>query len=114
MSNSYRDLIVWQQAVELVTYIYELTRHYPGDERFGLISQTQRAAVSVAANIAEGQGRNSARDFHHFLGNSRGSLTELETHLFIATNLRYITAKQRDEALQRTDRVLRLLNGLMN
>jgi four helix bundle protein len=114
MSNSYRDLIAWQQAVELVTYIYGVTDSFPGTERFGLTSQSQRSAVSVAANIAEGQGRNSARDFYHFLGNAKASLVELETHLFIAANLHYITIKTRDEALRRTDRVLRLINGLMN
>ncbi|HTK95980.1 MAG TPA: four helix bundle protein [Terriglobales bacterium] len=113
MSNSYRDLVVWQAAIELVTRIYRTTDSFPKQETYGLTAQIRRAAVSVPSNIAEGQGRNSAREFLQFLGHARGSLVEVETQLFIACNLAYITREQRSALLEESDRVSRLLNGLM-
>ena len=112
MSNSYRDLIVWQKAVALVTDVYRWTEPFPKHELYGLASQMRRAAVSAAANIAEGQGRNSRGEFLQFLGTSKGSLTELETHIEIATNLHYFSEGLRRDALQQTDEVSRLINGL--
>lgn len=112
MSNSYRDLIAWQKAVDLVTAVYRWTATFPADERFGLTSQMRRAAVSVAANIAEGQGRTSRREFHHFLSNARGSLLELETLIYVARNVQYFSQALQDEALAETDRVLRLVTAL--
>lgn len=113
MSNSYRDLVVWQAAIELVTKIYKTTANFPKQEIYGLTAQIRRAAVSVPSNIAEGQGRNSGREFLQFLGHAKGSLVEVETQLFIACNLAYITKEQRSALLQESDRVSRLLNGLM-
>jgi four helix bundle protein len=112
MSNSYRDLIAWQKAVALVTDVYRWTDKFPKDELYGLKSQMRRAAVSIAANIAEGQGRNTAGEFIQFLGTAKGSLVELETHFFIAANLAFISEPTRDSALARTDEVSRLVNGL--
>ena len=77
MSNSYRDLIAWQKAVVAVTKLYRATEAFPKHELYGLTSQVRRAAVSVVSNIAEGQGRNTPKDFQHFLGNAKGSLLEL-------------------------------------
>lgn len=82
--RSHRDLIVWQKAMALVTNVYGLTKAFPRDEIYGLTSQTRRAAASVPANIAEGQGRRLSGEFHQFLANSRGSLIELDTHLELA------------------------------
>ena len=112
MSNSYRDLIAWQKALALVTDVYRWTEGFPKSEVYGLTSQMRRAAVSVVANIAEGQGRNSRGEFVQFLGTAKGSLVELETHVFVAVNLGYFSAALRDEALNRTDEVSRLINGL--
>jgi four helix bundle protein len=82
--KSYKDLIVWQKAIELVKEIYKISKQLPSDERFILISQMTRAAISIAANIAEGWARNHKVEFVRFLNISFGSATELETHLIIA------------------------------
>jgi four helix bundle protein len=91
---SYRDLVAWQRAVELVTHVYRVTKTFPNDERFGLTSQLRRAAVSVPSNIAEGQGRFSRGEFKQFLGHARGSLLEMETQITIATNLGYLDIRE--------------------
>ncbi len=85
---------------------------FPADELYGLTSQTRRAAVSVAANIAEGQGRLSPRDFRKFLGQARGSLFELETHLLIARSLGYVEDAELNPVLQLLEDVARLINAL--
>ncbi|HEX4148238.1 MAG TPA: four helix bundle protein, partial [Pirellulales bacterium] len=77
--RNYRDLIAWQKAMDLVVMVYQLTREFPTEERYGLSQQLQRAAVSVASNIAEGQGRESIREFANFLSIAHGSLREVET-----------------------------------
>lgn len=77
--KSHRDLIAWQKAMDLTVLIYEITKTFPSDEKFGLISHIRRASSSIAANIAEGQGRRSSKEFQLFLTNARGSLLELDT-----------------------------------
>jgi four helix bundle protein len=89
--RGYKDLIVWQKAMQLVKSIYLLTRDFPSDERFGLISQMRRAAVSVASNIAEGQARHSTGEFIQFVSHAEGSVAELETQLLIAVELDFCT-----------------------
>ena len=113
MSNSYRDLVAWQVAVELVTNIYRSTESFPKHELYGLTSQIRRAAVSVPSNVAEGQGRNSPGEFQQFLGHAKGSLMELETQLIIARNLKYLAQTDLDALLKQSDRVSRLVNGLL-
>ena len=85
----YRDLTVWQKAMDLVVLIYELTRLFPKEETYALISQMRRAAISIPSNIAEGQRRKSQKDFCHFLDIAYGSGAELETHIEIAKRLGY-------------------------
>lgn len=82
--TSYKDLVVWQQAMDLAVATYEVSRQWPRDELYGLTSQARRAAVSVAANIAEGYGRENRGSYQQFLRMAQGSLKELETHLEIA------------------------------
>jgi len=82
--NNYKELKVWQKAVDLAVDIYETTQSFPGEEKFGLTSQIRRCAVSIPSNIAEGSGRNTKKDFNNFLGISYGSSCELETQLLIA------------------------------
>jgi four helix bundle protein len=113
MGRSYKDLIAWQKAMELVTTTYKSTARFPKDEQFGLTSQLRRAAVSIPSNIAEGQGRLSEKEFRHFLGLARGSLMEVETQFQIAQNLGYIEAEQTLELLRMSAEVGRILNGLM-
>jgi len=87
--RSYKDLVVWQKGMELVSRIYLITKRFPAAEQFGLTSQIQRAAVSIPANIAEGYGRNTKNEYANFLRIARGSLTELETLLLIARQQSY-------------------------
>ena len=89
--NRFKELLVWQKAVELTTDIYKLTEQFPKEEKYGLISQITRSAVSIASNIAEGAGRNSKAEFHQFLGIAIGSSFELETQLIVAKNLGYVS-----------------------
>ncbi|HET7056963.1 MAG TPA: four helix bundle protein, partial [Thermomicrobiales bacterium] len=86
--------MVWQQGIQLVNQVYRCTKSWPSHEMFGLTSQVRRAAVSVPANIAEGQGRNGQREFVNFLGIANGSLCELETLLVIARDQGYLAADQ--------------------
>jgi four helix bundle protein len=88
--STFRDLLIWQKSMEFVTEIYQHTKAFPNDEKYGLTSQLRRSAVSVPSNIAEGYGRNSSGDFHRFLNISMGSLFEIQTHLQIARNLEYL------------------------
>ena len=111
--KSHRDLIVWQKAVQLVVYLYEVTRTFPKEETYGLTSQIRRAATSIPANIAEGQGRRLAGEYQHFLGTARGSLWELDTHLEVSFLLNYITQQQYQELRSKMDEVGRMLNGLL-
>ena len=90
MSSSYRDLIVWQKAMDLTELMYGVTRNFPKEELCGLVSQLRRAAVSVASNIAEGQGRLTTGEFRHFLGLARGSLLEVETQVLLSERLRIL------------------------
>ena len=85
--KSYEDLAVWQKSVALATRLYRVTGQFSGEEKFGLISQIRRSATSIPANIAEGWGRGSTKEYIQFLVMARGSLMELETHLIIAHNL---------------------------
>lgn len=111
--KSYKDLIVWQKSVELVTHIYKLTYSFPTEEKYGLVSQLQRAAISIPTNIAEGWGRESAKNYLQFLRISRGSLMEIETLLIISQNLGFITEEYYKTAQQKTNEVGKILNGLI-
>src|SRR5712692_4805031 len=91
--KSHRDLIAWQKSMDLVVAVYEITKSFPKEELYGLTSQIRRAAVSIPANIAEGQGRRSKPEFRQFLGNARGSLLELDTHLGLALRFAYLNSK---------------------
>lgn len=110
--HGHRDLMAWQKAMALVTEIYRVTCEFPQCELYGLVSQLRRAAVSVPSNLAEGHGRNSRKEFHHFIGQARGSLAEVETQVEIARNLGYVTPGQASELLVRIAEVGRILTGL--
>jgi four helix bundle protein len=114
MVQSYRNLVVWNKAMELVTEIYRMTQGFPKEELFGLTSQIRRAAVSVPSNIAEGKGRLSKGEFRQFLGNARGSLAELETQILIAQNLQYLHGAEVNRLLAMVEEVGKVLNGLLS
>ncbi len=111
--RSYRDLVAWQKAMALAKRVYGATKLFPKEETYGLAQQMRRAAVSVPSNIAEGYGRGSRKDYVHFLHTARGSLYEVETHIFIAGDLDYLTNKQTDSLLEDTDECSRVLGGLI-
>ncbi|MBA3315675.1 MAG: four helix bundle protein [Planctomycetaceae bacterium] len=110
--RSYRELIVWQKAMAFVTLCYRLSQSFPSDERFGLTSQLRRAAVSIPANIAEGQGRATSADFKRHLTIAYGSLMEVETHVLIAQDLGYASVEECAQTLDKAGEVGRLLNAL--
>jgi len=111
-AKSYRDLVAWQRAMDLVVKVYAVSRGFPREEVYGLTSQIRRAAVSVASNIAEGQGRGVGNEFTRYLRISQGSLQELETQLMIAERLGYLDAVTLTATLEKADEVGRLVRGL--
>ena len=113
MARSYRDLLVWQKAKILAVLVYQLTEQFPKSETYGLTSQIRRSAVSVASNIAEGQGRLTAGESRHFLGQARGSLLELETQIDIACDLNLLDSESQDRLDQQCYQVLGLINRLL-
>jgi four helix bundle protein len=113
MARSYRDLLVWQKAKALAVQVYQATEQFPKPETYGLTSQIRRAAVSVASNIAEGQGRLTSGEFQHFLGQARGSLLELDTQLAIALDLKYLIHERYEVLDHEVYQVLGLLNRLI-
>jgi four helix bundle protein len=110
--ESYRDLRVWKEAMDLVVQWYEATKAFPREEMFGLETQIRRAASSVPANIAEGYGRESTGSYAHFLRTARGSLKELETHLLLATRVGLMPEAKSEPLIQESDVVGRMLRGL--
>jgi four helix bundle protein len=110
----YSELLVWQKAMNLVEAVYRATRGFPSNERFGLVSQLQRAAVSVPSNIAEGHGRKSTGAFLQHLSIASGSVMELETQLQIANRLGYMALGEANELLAMTDEIGKMLAGLQS
>ena len=110
--TSYKDLIVWQRAVELVVAIYDLTSDFPAQEQYGLTSQMRRAAVSVPSNIAEGKTRGTRKDFHHFITIAFASCAELETQLLIAHKLSFGKSEKFAKVDSVFSEVARMLNSL--
>jgi len=110
--KSYKDLHVWQKGLTLVKMIYQATKTFPGDERFGLVSQMRRAAVSVPSNIAEGQTRRTTGEFVQFISHAEGSLAELETQLLISLDLGFVNPKDADPMLASIEELQKMLNSL--
>jgi four helix bundle protein len=109
MAQDYRELIVWQKAVDLTVLIYKLTQSFPQSEVYGLSSQMRRASVSVASNIAEGRGRINPREFRQFLGIARGSTCELLTQIHVARTLRFGKQTALDEAESLSNEISKML-----
>jgi four helix bundle protein len=111
--RSYRDLVVWQKAMDLVERVYLVTRAFPREEVYGLTSQLRRSSVSILSNIAEGQSRMTSGEFIQFLGIARGPLAEVETQLILAQRLDYLTMDSSKSLLDLGSDIGRLLNGLL-
>ncbi|OGG74860.1 hypothetical protein A3H74_03250 [Candidatus Kaiserbacteria bacterium RIFCSPLOWO2_02_FULL_51_13] len=112
--QSFRDLIVWQRAIELVTETYRITKKFPREEIFGLTSQIRRAAVSIPANISEGYARKHRAEYIQFLRIAFGSGAELETHFVLVQNLGYIDRTEIEKVSKLLDETMRMLNKLIS
>jgi four helix bundle protein len=112
--TSYRDLLVWQRAMELVAECYRLTQKFPRSEEFGLKAQIRRAAISIPSNIAEGHARQHGREYVQFLYISLGSLSELETQMELARVLTYLTSDETEKLISCCQELGKMLNGLKN
>lgn len=111
--QSYKDFTVWQKSMDLAVEIYRLVKILPKSETYALSDQMRRAAVSIPSNIAEGQGRNSTREFTKFLSIARGSQCELETQLQLCTRFKYLTQDETEKALGLCEEVSKMLNALI-
>lgn len=111
--TSHKDLEVWKLAMDVAETCYRITRGFPGDEAYGMTAQIRRAAVSIAANIAEGFGRESTKSFIHFLRVGQGSQKELESHLLICRRVQLIDERVADRLLADVDRLGRMLRNLI-
>ena len=112
-ARDYKDFIVWQKAIDLSVEVYKLVKLLPKTETYALSDQMRRAVVSIPSNIAEGQGRNSAKEFANFLGIARGSQKELETQLYICMKIGYFTEEETSTALNVCEEVGKMLNALI-
>ncbi len=112
--SNYKDLIVWQKAMDLVMETYSLINYCPKEENFALSNQMRRAVISIPSNIAEGQQRNSTKEFVHFLSIARGSKGELETQLLICVRLKYLEKEKVDKAMMLCQEIGKMLNTLIS
>ncbi|MHC4174600.1 MAG: four helix bundle protein [Planctomycetota bacterium] len=110
--KTYRDLLIWQKSMVLVTEIYKLSKSFPKYETYGLTSQMRRCAVSIPSNIAEGYGRNSTLDYIRFLRLAAGSLYELQTQIEISLNLLYLNKIDFDQHYESSRKIERMLSSL--
>jgi len=110
--NDYKDLKVWQEAIDLVEEVYKLTNSFPNSETFALANQLKRAAVSVPSNISEGASRQSTKEFIHFLYIALGSASEIETQIIIAQRLDYI--KYSNGVIEKITKIRKMLNALIS
>jgi four helix bundle protein len=112
--HKFKELKVWQKAVDLATLTYQITKSFPGEERYGLTAQINRSVISIASNVAEGAGRNSKKEFVNFLSIAAGSSYELETQLLIACNLKYLSKENLDRLAFTIEEVQKMIYALQN
>lgn len=110
--RSYKDLLVWQKGIELAKIVYRLTKTYPSEEKFGLVAQIRRAAVSVPCNLAEGQARHTTGEFVQFISHAEGSVAELDTQLILSIELELCTEGQTEAAFSLISELRKMLNVL--
>ena len=112
--KTYRDLLVWQKSMRMVTEVYTMTRKLPVEELYGLTSQIRRSAISIPSNIAEGYGRRSTQDYIRFLRMANGSLFEMQTQIEISLNLQYINQKTFEDVYDSSREIERMLSSLIS
>ncbi|MCL5286984.1 MAG: four helix bundle protein [Acidobacteria bacterium] len=110
--RSYKDLKVWQKGIEISRLIYEITSKFPTEEKYGLVSQMRRAAVSIVSNIAEGQARHTTGELLQFLSNAYGSSAELETQLILSRDFRFCSEGDFGRAANMIDEEQKMLSGM--
>lgn len=111
--STFRDLLIWQKAMSLVTSIYQLTNTFPKEEMYGLTGQLRRCGISIPSNIAEGYGRNGSKDYLKFLNIALASLFEMQTQLEIAYNLKYINENQFKTILEESREIERMMSAFI-
>lgn len=112
ITQSYRDLIVWQKGIDLVKKIYLITQKFPEEEKYGLVSQMRRAAISIPSNIAEGQARRTTGEFIQFISIAEGSTAELDTQIIVGIELNYIPKEQVQDIFALLSEIKKMLNAL--
>jgi len=110
--KSYRDLEVWQKGMSFAKYIYQVTAGFPVEERFSLVNQIRRAAISIPSNIAEGHARSGTAEFQHFISIAMGSIAEVETQILLSADLGYLNNGVKDNLLSDLDTIGKMLRGL--
>ena len=110
--KDFKDLILWQRAMDLVVEVYDLVKKLPKEELFALSDQIRRAVISIPSNIAEGQGRNSSKEFIHFLSIAKGSKAELETQLLLCVRINYLKELEIEKAMSLVEEVGKMLHSL--
>jgi four helix bundle protein len=110
--RSYKDLVVWQKGIALAKIIYRLTQEYPVEEKFGLVAQMRRAAISIPSNIAEGQARHTTGEFIQFISHAKGSIAELDTQLILSIELKFCDHSIGQAAYGLIDELRKMLNVL--
>lgn len=111
-TRSYKDLVVWQKGIALAKLVYQLTKNFPSEEKFGLVAQMRRAAVSVPSNIAEGQARHTTGEFIQFISHAEGSIAELDTQLILSIELKFCSGTISEPAFTLLGEIRRMLNAL--
>src|SRR5689334_12859007 len=111
-TRSYKDLLVWKKGIELAKLIYQLTKNYPSEEKFGLVVQMRRAAVSIPSNLAKGQARHTTGEFVQFISHAEGSVAELHTQLILSCELRFCDRGSAAPAFELIEELRRMLNVL--
>ena len=112
MGKPHKRLDVWKRSIKYVEQIYQVTLSFPDNEKFGLVSQMRRAAVSIPSNIAEGATRGSRKEFIHFLNIAQGSIAELETQVIISKKLKFLISQLEDNLLKELDEISKMIIGL--
>ena len=111
-TRSYKDLLVWQKGIALAKLVYQITKNFPSEEKFGLVAQMRRAAVSVPSNIAEGQARHTTGEFIQFISHAEGSAAELDTQLILSIELQFCSNSVADDSFALIGEIRRMLNAL--
>ena len=111
-TRSYKDLVVWQKGIALAKLVYALTRSFPSEEKFGIVAQMRRAAVSIPSNIAEGQARRTTGEFIQFVSQAEGSIAKLDTQLILSIALKFRSSAGADGAIALIGEIRRMLNAL--